>query len=201
MLAARERLLNALKSEGYALAKVDEPIAILEPARNALDVTYKVTSGPRVDLGEISVEGLERVNRSFVDRRLLRASGRAVQPRGARESAPGPERDWRLFLGARRYRESQLDSEGRLPITFDVTERPRHAVSFGAAYSTDLGAVCHGDLVAPEPVRQCRATQSHGRIPDWRQRPHRAWLQCEHSVHQAGLLHPRSRRSRPIWAR
>ena len=33
-----------------------------------------------------------------------------------------------------------LDPEGELPLTFAVTERKRHVVTFGAAYSTDLGA-------------------------------------------------------------
>ena len=58
VLAARDRLLKAMRDEGYALAKVDEPIAILEPAANALDVTFKAESGPRVDLGAITVSGL-----------------------------------------------------------------------------------------------------------------------------------------------
>jgi translocation and assembly module TamA len=31
------------------------------------------------------------------------------------------------------------DSEGRVPITFEMNERPRHAVSLSAAYSSDLG--------------------------------------------------------------
>ncbi|MBV8405608.1 MAG: BamA/TamA family outer membrane protein, partial [Gammaproteobacteria bacterium] len=31
------------------------------------------------------------------------------------------------------------DAEGRVPITFEMTERPRHAVSVSGAYSSDLG--------------------------------------------------------------
>jgi translocation and assembly module TamA len=34
---------------------------------------------------------------------------------------------------------SALDANGQLPISFDLTERPLHAVDLGVAYSTDLG--------------------------------------------------------------
>ncbi len=33
-----------------------------------------------------------------------------------------------------------LDTDGRIPVAFDVVEGPAHAVAIGAAYSTDLGA-------------------------------------------------------------
>ena len=44
-------------TQGYALAKVPTPTVIEDPAANSLDVTYTVTTGPRVDFGKISVKG------------------------------------------------------------------------------------------------------------------------------------------------
>src|SRR4051794_20972184 len=51
VLAAQGRILEALREEGHALAKVDTPVATLEPGAQALDVSYDVKPGPRVDLG------------------------------------------------------------------------------------------------------------------------------------------------------
>ena len=138
VLAGRERLLSALRDEGYALAKVDEPVAILETEANALDISYKVDRGPRADLGPITVKGLEHVNESFVRRRLLVHPGERFDPT-AIEKARQDLSSIGVFSSVGARAAEKLDSQGHLPIEFDMTERPLRAVSFGAAFSTDLG--------------------------------------------------------------
>jgi translocation and assembly module TamA len=44
-----------------------------------------------------------------------------------------------VFSGVSVRAAEQLDAQGRIPITFDVQERPPHVVGLSAAYSTDLG--------------------------------------------------------------
>ncbi len=139
VLAARTRLLDALRSQGYALAKVSEPVATLREAAEALDVRYTVETGPRVDLGPIAVTGLDRVNESFVRRRLLVHQGEQFSPE-AIEKARQDLASEGVFASVRAEPATQLDPAGELPLTFAVTERKRHVVTFGAAYSTDLGA-------------------------------------------------------------
>ena len=80
VLKAQERLLTALQEDGYALAAVDLPVAYEDPAAQVLDVTYKVRAGPRVDIGEISVTGLQHVNASIVRNRLLVRTGERYSP-------------------------------------------------------------------------------------------------------------------------
>ncbi len=139
VLAARTRLLNALREQGYAMAKVSEPVAILREQQDALDITYKVETGPRVDLGPIAINGLDAVNESFVRRRLLLHSGEQFSP-SAIEKARQDLLSTGVFSSVRAVPAEQLDAAGELPLAFDVTERKRHTVTFGAAYSTDLGA-------------------------------------------------------------
>lgn len=139
VLAARDKLLGDLRNAGYALAKVDAPIATLEPAAEALDVAVRVEPGPRVDLGDISVEGLDRVRESYVRRRLLVHEGERFDPARI-ESARQDLASLGVFSTVRARAAERLDPEGRLPLAFEVTERPRRAVGFTAAYSTDLGA-------------------------------------------------------------
>ncbi len=139
VVAARGRLLSSMQDEGYAFARVDEPTAYLEPDSDKLDVSFKAESGPRVDLGPITVTGLEDVNESFVRRRLLVHEGEQFSP-GALDKARQDLISTGVFSSVIVLPASQADANGTLPITFKVMERPQHAVSFGAAYSTDLGA-------------------------------------------------------------
>jgi len=139
VLAARERLLKALWDEGYALAVSGQPLAILEEDANLLDVTFKVDAGPRVDIGPIAFEGLERVNESFVRERLRVHSGERYDPK-AIEKARQDLASLGVFSSVIAVGAEQVDAEGRLPLTFVVRERKRHAVSLSAAYAADQGA-------------------------------------------------------------
>ena len=139
VLAAQMRLLDALRAHGYALAKVPTPTVIEDPAANSLDVTYVVTAGPRVDFGSISVNGLRTVNRDFVEKRLLIHTGEQYSPQAV-EKARADLVSLAVFRSVLVKTADSLDAEGRIPVEFDVVEGPAHAVSVGAAYSTDLGA-------------------------------------------------------------
>jgi translocation and assembly module TamA len=139
VLAAQARLLGALRSEGYAFAKVPTPVVIEYPAAGRLDVTFHVTTGPRVDLGQISVKGLHAVNRGFIEKRMLIHSGEQYSPQAV-EKARADLVSLGVFSSVVVRTSETLDAQGRIPIQFDVVERPKHAVSFSAAYSTDLGA-------------------------------------------------------------
>ena len=139
VLAAQGRMLEALRSSGHALAKVDAPVAILEPAAHALDISFKVDAGPRVNLGPITVDGLDRVNESYVRRRLLIHQGEQFDPAKI-EAARQDLASLGVFATVRARAADSLDPARQIPIEIDVTERPRHVVSATAAFSTDLGA-------------------------------------------------------------
>ena len=139
VLAAQARMLDALRDEGYALTKVPAPTVIEDPAANALDVSFSVTTGPRVDFGKISVNGLRTVNRQFIEGRLLIHTGEQYSPQAV-EKARADLVSLGVFRSVLVKTANSLDAEGRIPVEFDVVEGPAHAVSVGAAYSTDLGA-------------------------------------------------------------
>ena len=132
-------LLNALQEEGYALAKVDPPVATEIPGAHALDVRFHVETGPRVDLGPITITGLQRVHESYVRRRLLLHEGQLFQPSKI-EAARQDLASVGVFSGIKISAAKKLDPLGEIPLRVDVSERKRHAVTFNIAYSTDLGA-------------------------------------------------------------
>ncbi len=138
VLAGRGRLLDALRDQGYALATVGEPIAVLDVSADALDITFEVDTGPLVEIGQISFQGLQRVNESFLRKRLLIHPGERYDPRAV-EKARQNLASLGVFSSVVAVAGKTLDAQGRLPVEFVVTERKRHAVSFNSAYATDLG--------------------------------------------------------------
>jgi translocation and assembly module TamA len=138
VLAAGERLRNALGDEGYAFAKVDPPTARRDPANRVLDVRFHVVTGARVEIGQIQLLGLKDMDETFIRRRLLVHTGEqygATKLETARRDllALGVFSSVGVSIG------SSTDSEGRVPVSFQVREKKPHAVGVTAAYSSDLG--------------------------------------------------------------
>jgi translocation and assembly module TamA len=138
VLGAGAAVLTALREDGYALAKVDPPVAVLVPKQDALDVSFRVAAGPRVDIGPIALTHLGRVNAPFVRRELLIHQGQLYQPSKI-EAARQTLASLGVFSGVVVRAAPGLDADGQLPLTFDFAERKRHAVTFTIGYSTDLG--------------------------------------------------------------
>ncbi len=138
VLAAGARLLTALENQGYAFARVDPPVAYEDPDKHVLNVSFHVVTGPRVQVGEIRFEGLKRVHEKLVRRRLLLHTGELYSAIAV-EQARKDLLMLGVFAAASVRLGDALDPLGRVPITFQMSERPRHAVSLNAGYSSDLG--------------------------------------------------------------
>jgi translocation and assembly module TamA len=139
VLAAGQRLLDAIGEEGHAFAKLDEPIAFQDAHEPLLDVTFKVTPGPIYNVGAIHFEGEKRIHEAFLQKRLKLHSGDLYSP-GRIERARTDLLALGTFSGISVRLPKQADVQGdTLPITFEVQERKRHAVSLTAQYSSDLG--------------------------------------------------------------
>jgi translocation and assembly module TamA len=140
VLAAGARLQAALLDEGYPFSKVAAPQAFENPAQHTIDVTYDVTTGPRVDIGAISIAGLRTVHEPFVRRELTLKPGEQFNPNKietARENLAGLG----VFASVQAIPATKLSPDGRLPITFKVKEGPPRTVSFTAGYATDTGGL------------------------------------------------------------
>ncbi len=139
VIAAGERLLNAMQEEGHAFAKVDDPIAYQKPQDKELDVSFKATPGGVYQLGAIHFEGMKRLNEAFLQKRVkLRAGDQYSPSRIERARADLLALGTFSGISVRLPKESEVQGDS-LPVTFEVQERKRHAISVTAAYSSDLG--------------------------------------------------------------
>jgi translocation and assembly module TamA len=138
VLAGSSRLLTALQERGYAFAKVDPPVADEAADEPVLDLHFHVVMGPKVNIGEIHIDGLQRVHESLLRARLMLHIGDPYSPSAIERArhdllALGVFSQVSLDIG------TAVDGSGGVPITFKMRERRRHGVSVNAAYSSDLG--------------------------------------------------------------
>ncbi len=138
VLDAGEAVRAALAEEGHALAVVSAPEAVVDHDRHTMDVTYWVEAGPSLTLGEITIIGLERLERAAVLRRLGLEPGEPYSP-SRLESARRDLLAGGVLAWARLTPGDVPDALGRLPLTLEVAERPRRVVSGSAAWSSDEG--------------------------------------------------------------
>ena len=139
ILGAGTKLLTVLEEDGYALAKVDTPIATEDAPAQSIDVVFNATTGRRATVGAIRFTGLHDVNEDFVRRRLLLQQGQLYQPSKI-DAARQDLLALGVFSGVSVKADDTIAPDGSLPVTFDFQERPGHAVGVTGAYSTDLGA-------------------------------------------------------------
>lgn len=138
VLGAGGHLLDALREDGHALATVETPKAYLRPQTRTLDIAYKAAPGPVLNIGQISVAGLEKVNESFVRRRMTIKEGQLYQPSqidAARQDLTGVG----VFSNVAVKDGSTHAVNGTMPLDFTFKEAKRHAIGAEAGYSTDLG--------------------------------------------------------------
>ncbi len=140
VVAAGARLQSALLDDGYPFSKVAVPAAFENPAQHTIDVTFDVTTGPRVDIGAITIAGLRTVNEPFVRRELTLRSGERFDPNKI-ETARQNLAALGVFSSVQAIPSSTLSPDGRLPIAFVVKEGPPRTVSFTAGYATDTGGL------------------------------------------------------------
>jgi translocation and assembly module TamA len=138
VLAAAARLLTALQEQGYAFAQVEPPEAYEAAEAPELDLKIHVVAGRKVNIGEIRIEGLQRVHEKVARGRLLLHSGDLYQP-SVIEKARRDLLALNVFAQVSVQTGNQPDESGGVPVTFKIRERLRHLITVNAAYSSDLG--------------------------------------------------------------
>jgi translocation and assembly module TamA len=104
-----------------------------------MDITWRIAPGPLADFARPSVAGTTRTNPALLERLAARRlEGQPYSPERL-------ERARRALMGLGvfgfvRAEEGQaLDPSGRLPVHFQVQERPRHAVGGRIGFETNYG--------------------------------------------------------------
>lgn len=136
--AERDRLLNAMLAAGHPFATATLEPATVDHADDSVSVRFTLEPGPRATIGDIEVQGNQRVDSDFIIRHVSYFRGRDYAPAtivAMREEL----RTLDVFESVKVTPATALDEAGNLPILIEVVERDRRFIGFGANYSTNDG--------------------------------------------------------------
>jgi translocation and assembly module TamA len=138
VLDAEAALLDRLRRAGHPLAAVADREVIVDHEAGRMDVVWTIAPGPLADFARPTVEGDTRVNRALIQRVADRLEGQRYAPATLERT-----RRSIMALGAfdtvRARAAQRLDAAGRLPVTFEVADRPRNTAGVSVAYETEFG--------------------------------------------------------------
>jgi translocation and assembly module TamA len=144
ILAAEEALLRELRRAGYPLASVMAREAVVDHDTKTMDITWRIAPGPLADFARPSVAGTTRTNPALLERLAARRlEGQPYSPERL-ERARRAMMGLGVFSFVRAQEGAALDPTGRLPLHFQVRERPRHAVGGRFGYETNYGLTASG---------------------------------------------------------
>lgn len=135
---AQTKLLAELARQGHPLATVVDRTATVDHDQTLLAVDLRVDPGPRVAFGDVAITGLERVDPSFIRRRIPWQQGTPwdqQQVDALREALEASQ----LFLNIAVTPAAAPAADGTLPITVNVREAKPRSVGVGANFSTGEG--------------------------------------------------------------
>src|SRR5690606_16520035 len=80
ILAAEGRVVTVLQERGHAFAKAADRTLTVDHARRTMTVVLRFDPGPQVRIGDIRVEGLDRLDPGFAQARVAGREGRPYSP-------------------------------------------------------------------------------------------------------------------------
>ena len=138
VLGAERSLLQRLLAAGHPLASQVSRDVTVDHATRAMDVAWTLAPGPVARFAPPLVEGAGRTDPAFLTRQAAPLGGPRYSPE-ALEKQRAALMGLGAFGSVRARAAERLDAMGRLPVTFTVAERPRHALGGSLAYETNYG--------------------------------------------------------------
>lgn len=138
ILDAEKQLARSLRQQGFPHAEVAGRAALADVDTDTLSVTTRIRLGGKARFGALTVEGLETVERRFVERRVAWQEGETYDTALIRETRTALVRSG-LFDAVRFAPADEIGPDGRLPVTLTVQERAHRTVGGGLHYSSTEG--------------------------------------------------------------
>ncbi len=133
--AAQAALVDHLRNQSRPLAKIVELRPVVDHPARSMDITYVVAPGPVAGFGDVTINETGDIPPAVVRSFIYLEPGDPYSPKELADTrksiATIPA------VGSVRIREAQaLDAAGNLPLSLDVTERPKRLFGFSTRYST-----------------------------------------------------------------
>lgn len=144
ILRAEDLLLDALNLQGYPFATILKRDVFLDQEAHDVLVWMMVETGPLARFGSVRIEGNERTRRTFFEKKLRWHEGDIYSPLAIEKTQEALELSG-LFKSVSLNYDSQLSTQGTLPLTISVMEAKQRTIGFGVNYMTSLGPGLTGE--------------------------------------------------------
>lgn len=136
--SAKTILLRELTNQGFPAAQLDGGAEVDAASATAI-VEWQVATGPHVRIGEVQIDGLERVDRRLIDREIAFEPGDPLKP----ETLEQTQRDLvdlNLFrsvvVQSKSPKQLTTEAEQVWPVEIRIAERPPRTISAAAGFAT-----------------------------------------------------------------
>ena len=136
--AAETRIVDHFRNEGRPLAKILSVAAVVDHAREIMDVTINAAPGPIAPFGEATIHGPQTFDPAIVRSFLYIQPGDPYSP-AAIANARNSIREIPAVGGVRIVEATALDPYGRLPYDINVEDRLPYSIGASMKYSTTNG--------------------------------------------------------------
>lgn len=138
VVSAEATVLRLLQEQGHPLATIGRRTVLIDRDAKTMQVTLRVDPGPSARFGPVKVVGAETVDPTFVLRRLPWRFGETADIRKV-EAGRRALTATGVFETAGIQFDKAVGSEGLIPVTVTVTERPPRSIGAGLSASTSEG--------------------------------------------------------------
>jgi translocation and assembly module TamA len=138
VLDAEQKLLADARKAGFALARPGEREVIVDHEARAMDVTLRLEPGRRAEFGQVTFSGAEGIDIGFLRARVPYAEGQRYDP-ALLDEAQRDLFDTNLFSTIIVTPAGQLAAGERLPVAYELSQRPPRSIGAELNFQTDLG--------------------------------------------------------------
>ena len=131
-------ILKHHRNNGYPFSKLLTRSLDINPEEARVNIILDIDRGEKARVGKITVKGLTSISRDILKTKI-----------GIKEGDPFDEAALRktevdllgtgLFSIARCKHETEVETDGTIPVTIEVTERKHRTVRLGIEYNSDTG--------------------------------------------------------------
>jgi translocation and assembly module TamA len=144
ILDAEKTLLFHLSTRGYPLASVTSREVIADLKCNEIDVILRIDVGPKACMGTIEISGNCDVDEQFIYNKIIWDSGDQYDPTDIEKTQNALEASG-LFSSVTIEPADELDENGLLPISIEVSESKHRSIALGGSYNTQRGPGLMGE--------------------------------------------------------
>lgn len=139
VVAAEAALLARFADSGHPFAKIENRRVVIDRAAKTMAVSYRLAPGPAMRFGRLAIDGLERLDPGYVERRLRWRPGEFFDLRKVEETRRALIESG-LFSTVQITPTADPQQPGSARMTIAATERPHRTIGAGVGYNTSQGA-------------------------------------------------------------